>query len=244
MKIISAIIVIVVLTTAALLYMHGYWHFNYPSKNKYPVRGIDVSHHQGKIDWKKVKEQEIHFAFIKATEGSSHKDTKFIQNWGGATNAGLIKGAYHYFSFCKPGIEQAQNYINTVPIDSSSLPPVIDFEFVGNCKNRPEKDAIVKELLWFIREVEEKYHKTPIIYVTYDSYNHFLKGESLDYPIWIRDIFSRPDMPEGKNWTFWQYTNRGRVKGINGPVDLNVFNDVNLSDQMIGTCCSGDIKHP
>jgi lysozyme len=226
---ISTMLLILVLTAAVLLYLSGYWHFNYPNKNKYPVRGIDVSHHQGKIDWLKVQEEKIHFVFIKATEGSSHKDTEFNRNWEGATDAGLIKGAYHYFSFCKPGTEQAHNYINTVPVNSRSLPPVIDFEFGGNCKNRPEKDVIVRELLCFLREVEEKYNKTPIIYVTYDSYNHFLKGEPFNCSIWIRDIFTKPDMPEDKNWTFWQYTDRGRVKGINGLVDLNVFYDVNLS---------------
>jgi lysozyme len=126
---ISTMLFLLVLTAAAVLYMNGYWYFNYPSKNKYPVRGIDVSHHQGKIDWLKVKGEEIHFVFIKATEGSSHKDTEFNRNWNGATGAGLIKGAYHYFSFCKPGIEQAQNFINTVPVNSGALPPVIDFEF-------------------------------------------------------------------------------------------------------------------
>jgi lysozyme len=231
-KLLSTLLLILVLT-AALLYISGYLHFNYPSRDKYPVRGIDVSHHQEKIDWLKVQEEEIHFVFIKATEGSSHIDTEFNRNWDGATDAGFIKGAYHYFSFCKPGIEQAQNYINTVPVNSGTLPPVIDFEFGGNCKNRPEKDVIVKELLCFLREVEEKYNKTPIIYVTYDSYDHFLKGETLDCYIWIRDIFSRPDMREGKSWAFWQYTNRGRVKGIKGPVDLNVFYDVNLYDYLI-----------
>lgn len=229
----STIVFISALTATTVLYMNGYWHFNYPSRYKYPVRGIDVSHHQGKIDWLKVEEEEINFVFIKATEGSNYKDTEFNRNWDGATGAGLIKGAYHYFSFCKPGIEQAQNYINTVPVEASSLPPVIDFEFGGNCKNKPEKEMIVKELFCFISEVKEKYNKTPIIYVTYDSYNHFLKGETLNCSIWIRDVFSKPDIPEGKQWAFWQYTDRGRVKGINSLVDLNVFNDINLYDYLI-----------
>lgn len=76
---------ILILAAAAVLYINGYWHFNYPSRNKYPVRGIDVSHHQGKIDWQRVQAEDIHFVFIKATEGSSHKDAEFNRNWDGAT---------------------------------------------------------------------------------------------------------------------------------------------------------------
>lgn len=228
--IISTTVFIILLAVGTILYFHGYWRFNYPDNSKYPIRGIDVSHHQGEIDWKKIKQEGISFVFIKATEGWNYKDPDFNRNWKGASNAGLLKGAYHFFTFCKSGIEQSQNFINTVPVDYGSLPPVVDFEFVGNCEKPTEKAIVVKELLVFIREVKEKYKKLPIMYVTYDSYNHFLKGEVLDCYIWIRDVFFTPGIPEEKRWTFWQYSSHGRVKGINGSVDLDVFFENKMSD--------------
>ncbi len=228
--IITATVFVVLPAVGAVLYFHGYWRFNYPDSSEYPVRGIDVSRHQGEIDWKKIKEEGISFVFIKATEGGDYKDPAFNRNWKGASNAGLLKGAYHFFTFCKSGIEQSQNFINTVPFDYDSLPPVVDFEFDGNCEKPPEKAMVVKELLIFIREVKEKYKKLPIIYVTYDSYNRFLRGEVLDCYIWIRDIFSTPAIREDKKWTFWQHSSHDRIKGINGPVDLNVFFKKKMSD--------------
>ena len=213
-----------------LLYSNGYLRFNYLKTSQYPIRGIDVSHHQGKIDWNKVKEENLHFVYIKATEGGNYKDPEFNRNWDESSKAGLRKGAYHFFTFSRSGIEQAQNYIDTVPVDPDSLPPVIDFEFVGNSKKGPAKALILKELFVFIREIEAAYGKAPIIYVTYDSYNKYLKGKTGKYKVWIRDIFFTPNMSDGLSWTFWQYANNGRVKGINGPVDLNVFYKNELSE--------------
>ena len=139
----------------SLLYLNGYLRFNYPKKSQYPIRGIDVSHHQGKIDWNKIKEEKFYFVYIKATEGGTYKDPEFARNWNEVSKVGLLKGAYHFFTFCKPGIEQARNFIDTVPVDPDSLPPVIDFEFIGNCKERPAKALVLKELFVFIREIEE-----------------------------------------------------------------------------------------
>jgi len=212
------------------LYFYGYVRFNYPGISQYPIRGIDVSHHQGKIEWNEIKEEKLHFVYIKATEGGTFKDSAFKRNWNEASKAGLLKGAYHFFTFCTPGVEQARNFIDTVPVDPDSLPPVIDFEFIGNCKKRPAKHLLLKELFVFVSEIEETYGKTPIMYITYESYEKYLKGEIGKYKVWIRDIFFTPSMPDGINWTFWQYADHARVKGVNGPVDLNVFYGKELSD--------------
>lgn len=220
---ISITLICIFSITLSLLYSNGYLRFNYPKKSHYPIRGIDISHHQGKIDWERIKEENLHFVFIKATEGGTYKDPEFNRNWNSATNAGLLRGAYHFFTFSRSGIKQAQNFIDTVPVDPDFLPPVIDFEFIGNSKKSPAKALILKELFVFIREIEEAYGKSPIIYITYDSYNKYLKGETGKCKVWIRDILFTPDMPDGINWIFWQYAKNGRVKGINGPVDLNVF---------------------
>ncbi len=216
--------VVLVLIVAVIFFDKGYIRFNYPDKSTYPVRGIDISHHQDVIDWDILKRSDISFAFIKSTEGGDHKDTKFEQNWKRAGDIGLVRGAYHFFTFCKSGHEQALNYIDSVPFEKDALPPAIDLEFSGNCQARPSKEEVHKELSVFAKMVELKYGKRPIIYTTNESYNAFLSGEDLGYPIWIRDIYTKPEFKDGYSWAFWQYTHKGRLHGIDGFVDLNVFN--------------------
>ena len=202
----------------------GYWRFNYPGHSNYPVRGIDISHHQGTIEWDNIKKQKVHFVYMKASEGGDYRDPEFGRNWKESASAGLARGAYHFFSFCKPGGKQARNFLAAVPVDQNALPPAIDLEFGGNCKNRPEKEVIVRELLRFMRKIEEARGIAPIIYATHDSYDEYLTGLISNKNIWIRDILKRPGLPDGRRWTFWQYANNGRIDGITGRVDLNVFN--------------------
>jgi len=96
------------------LFYYGVVRFNYPSVSQYPVRGIDVSHHQGKIDWQAVKKQDIQFAYIKSTEGVDYQDPMFKTNWLEAHKAGIIRGAYHFFNFCSSPVKQAENFIRVV----------------------------------------------------------------------------------------------------------------------------------
>ncbi len=201
----------------------GLLRMNYPDKKEFPIRGIDISHHQAAIDWESLSQEDIQFVFMKATEGGDFKDTLFHDNWRRADDAGLIRGAYHFFTFCRSGKEQAQNFIETVPVERGALPPAIDLEFPGNCRERPEKDVVLQELKAFISEIENRYGQTPVLYVTYATYEAYLRGELGHMALWIRDIYSRPSLPDNRDWRFWQYTHRGRLKGINTFVDLNVF---------------------
>ncbi len=220
------LIIITALLTAiaAALFYYGWLRFNYVSFDEFPVQGLDVSHHQGKIDWEKVKNTGFKFVFIKATEGGSFVDPRFRYNRENAGKNGLIVGAYHYFTFRKTGAEQAKNFIATVPYDNTSLPPVVDLEFMGNSGNRLTRQALHRELSDFIGIVEKKYRKRPVLYSTYEFYDYYLAGAFKDHPLWIRDIFKRPGLIDKRNWTFWQYANRARVDGIPNYVDLNVFN--------------------
>jgi len=197
---------------------------NYPSLADYPVQGIDVSHHQQKIDWEKLDKQQVQFAFIKATEGGNHKDSLFQWNWREAIRNQIPVAAYHFFTFCKEGKEQARNYIHYVPRDSIDLPPVIDLEYGGNCKEENRRQDLVNEISSYLSIIEDHYSRKAIIYTTNEFYRNYLQNEFPDNPIWIRDILSTPDLPDDRNWTFWQYTNRGRIEGINTVVDLNAFN--------------------
>ena len=206
----------------------GRIRLNHPSESRYPVRGVDVSHYQGKIDWHVLSAQSIHFAYIKATEGSSLVDEYFAQNWKDAHETPLYVGAYHFFSFDSPGQSQAENFIATVPDTENALPPVIDLEYYGDkAKNPPERNAVRQELDALIRALEAHYGKTPVIYTTYSCYRQYLKGDMPDCPIWYRSVYAPPVI--GPEWTFWQYRCDARLPGYAGNhweqknIDLNVY---------------------
>ncbi len=217
----------VVLGTLALLVWNGIILLNNPSKTDYPVRGVDVSSYQGKIDWQVLKKEGISFAFLKATEGSQHIDSYFADNLEGASAAGLAVGAYHFFSFESSGKAQAEHFIRTVPKDALALPPVIDFEYYGDFeKNPPDKAAVLAELDCMIELLSAHYGRAPILYATAPSYERYLAGNYPENDIWIRAVYSKPNLSDGRAWTFWQYTNRARLAGYEGPerfIDLNVF---------------------
>jgi len=212
---------------AALIYLllyNGFIRFNYPNEDLFPVRGIDISHHQKKIDWKRLKNEGATFVYMKATEGGSFKDTRFRENWALAEKSGFIKGAYHFFTFCKSGKRQAENFIESVPVEKSTLPPAIDLEFGGNCARRPTIREFTKELNDFIIKVRQKYGKEPLLYVTYSFYKRYMNDNIMPHKIWIRDIYKAPQLENNRYWHFWQYSGRGRLDGIDTFVDLNVFN--------------------
>lgn len=196
--------------------------FNYPSYEDFPVQGIDISHHQGNIDWVKLETENISFVFIKATEGGDFQDPRFYINWENAKKNSHSVGAYHFYRLCKTGIEQANNFIATVP-KTSSLPPVVDLEFGGNCQTNYSQDRLIQEIQDYLDVVTEYYGQIPIIYVTKDFYERLLINQFMDYPIWIRDIYGRPKLEDNRDWLFWQFSNRGRLNGIEGYIDLNVF---------------------
>ena len=116
------------------------------------------------------------------------------------------------------------NFIDSVPVEDNTLPPAIDLEYGGNSKLRPAKEEFQKELLEYIKVITKHYKKKPILYITYEFYNDYLYPEFENYDLWVRDIYLRPRPGKIKSWSFWQYKNRGKVTGIKGFIDLNVFN--------------------
>lgn len=206
------------LAVSASLYFTSF----HPDAERYPVRGIDVSHHQGEIDWPKVAGTGIAFAYIKATEGGDFSDRRFQQNWRGASAAGLRIGAYHFFTFCRPGIEQAAHFIARVPANPDMLPPAVDLEFGGNCGKSARRLDVMKELSAFLDIVEAHYGVKALLYATPEFYIAYLADRKIDNPLWLRSILFEPGYNKHP-WTLWQYHNRGRIAGIKGPVDYNVF---------------------
>jgi lysozyme len=202
------------------LYYFGYWIPNWPPVSKYPVRGVDVAHHQRDIDWAKVARAGQKFAYIKATEGADFRDNKFTQNWAGARAAGMIPGAYHFFTLGTSGARQAEIFVSTVPREANSLPPAIDLEFSGYNRSHPQPpNEFRQELAKFTEIITAFYGRPPVIYTMDDFQSQYLNGMRLKN-VWVREIFFRP---KGSDWTFWQFNSRGHVPGIHGYADLNVF---------------------
>jgi lysozyme len=197
------------------------YYLNYsPDRVRYAVRGIDVSRHQGSIDWARVAADDVAFAIIKATEGGDFVDALFKSNVDAARAAGLAVGAYHFFTLCRAGVEQAANFLAQVDPGKVALPPAIDLEYEGNCSARPDAAVVGAELSAFLEKVEAAFGKPAILYVTYGFYNDYYSSLP-KRPLWTRWI-AWP--PPGNEWTLWQYNDRGRVDGITGDVDLNVLN--------------------
>jgi Lyzozyme M1 (1,4-beta-N-acetylmuramidase) len=161
--------------------------------------------------------------YIKATEGKDYTDNYFKRNWDNAGLSGIKRGAYHFFTFGSTGMDQAKHFIHTVSYEEDSLPPVIDVEFGGNSSKVPEKSQFIRELRDFIKLITARYKKSPVLYVTYEAYEKYIVGEVPDYRIWIRDILKYPELKSGREWSIWQYNDRGHMAGIRGFVDLDVF---------------------
>ena len=221
--ILAALVLSAALVSGVLLYNGIIW-FVYPEHKGYEVKGIDVARYQGDIDWEIISSQSIKFAFIKATEGSSYSDPTFDVNIIESRNNGIYSSAYHFFSAESSGKTQAENFIKIVSPYIIDLPPVLDFEIP---KTVNDKENIVKEAQVFLRTVEKFFGITPIIYTTYESYSAFLASDFYEYPLWFRDLLREPKIEGERDWLFWQYSNRGRINGIDKKqkyVDLNVFN--------------------
>ena len=209
------------------LVQNGVIILNRPPRDRYPIRGVDVSTYQGEIDWPTLVAQNIDFAFIKATEGSSFTDPRFAYNYAAAQKTGIPIGAYHFFSFESGGDTQAENFIKNVSPFSGMLPPVIDLELYGVfTKQAPETEAVRYELNRMLSALEIHYGIKPMLYTTEDCYKRYLANDYEDYDIWIRNILCSPSLSAGRAWTFWQYTSRERLDGYQGKetfIDMNVF---------------------
>jgi lysozyme len=196
----------------------------------YPVHGIDVSKWQAEIDWAAVRAAGTRFAFIKATEGGDHEDERFLRNWAGAKAAGIPVGAYHFVFWCRPAHEQAHWFVQHIPRDPDALPPVLDLEWNGHSRTCPRKvprEVALEKARVMLRELEAHTGKVPIIYTDITFHKEVLEGErEFDrYPFWLRSVAARPEERYvARPWAFWQYTTTGRIPGIRGDVDRNVFN--------------------
>lgn len=203
--------------------LSGVRNFNVLSVYQDKAVGIDVSEYQGEIDWKQVRFVEnnfpIHFAFIRATVGKDKVDHQFETNWK-AANENLIRGAYHYYRPNENSLKQAELFIRNVKLKPGDLPPVLDIEVVPR---EQSMDRLKVGLKRWLQKVTLHYKTKPIIYTNEKFYEAFLKEEFGEYPFWIANYnFFVEEMQD--DWLLWQFTEKGTVSGIDGNVDVNLFN--------------------
>jgi lysozyme len=186
------------------------------------VEGVDVSRHQGAIDWKALAGSGVKFAYIKASEGADHRDDRFAANWRDSAAAGVKRGAYHYFTLCRPGAAQAANFIAAVPVEPSALPHAVDIEQKYPCREGPTITDVPGEVTVFLDMLEARYGRRPLIYTTSEFNQNHLDGALLRERFWLRNLFAQPDFRRNA-WVIWQYKHDGKKPGVQGPVDLNYF---------------------
>lgn len=192
------------------------------NKFKYPVTGIDVSKHTGRINWQEIKAHDIDFVFVKATEGASYEDPNFKVNFRGAKDARLKTGVYHFYRFNRDGRTQAMNFLSRIEKLNLDFAPVVDVEEWGNTNFKNKKTAqIIREIRDFVDLVESKTGKRMIIYTNESTYNKYIKGNFDENLLWIC-TFKKPS--SNLRWTFWQYAHDGKLSGAEGLLDINTFN--------------------
>ncbi len=220
---VTLIVVVACVAGFAAAYSRGWVRFCYPSPSDYPVLGVDVSHHQGPVDWQQLRAAGVRFAFIKSTEGETLQDSRFAANAAAAAAADVAWGPYHFFTFCTPGAAQARNFKATAAGITRDLPPVVDVEFVGNCRGWTSMADVRRELAIFVERVEADFGEPPILYLTREAESRVLDGAFPQLARWPRSIFDEPSSSVWKKWAFWQFAENARLPGISGPVDLDVY---------------------
>jgi lysozyme len=187
------------------------------------VLGIDVSHHQGSVGWRGVAGSGAAFAFVQATDGATFVDPEFSSSWPAMKRAGLLRGAYHFFQPTADLAAQQALFLQTVQLEPGDLPPVLDIEVAHGAS----AGALLAGMKQWLEAVEQATGRTPIIYTSPGFWKQQL-GDSPDfarYPLWIANYgVDQPDVPAAwSTWTFWQFSEKGTMEGVGGPVDLDTF---------------------
>lgn len=181
------------------------------------IKGIDVSHWQGNINWKKVAGDGIKFAFIKATEGTTLQDNKFETNVSGANAAGIKTGAYHFarFGSKSEALAEARFFLSVVKKVHLTYPLVLDLEV--NQRN-VSKSVLTDAAVAFLREIEKAGYFA-MIYSGKSFLENCLDESKLKpFALWVARYSSKL----GRDADIWQYSDCGRVAGISGNVDMNI----------------------
>jgi lysozyme len=192
-----------------------------PQAAKLPMLGLDVSHHDGAVDWQRVYAAGYRFAYVKASEGIDWVDPLYQENMAGLRQAGIPCGAYHFFMVQDSGKEQAHHFLSTIVLQKGDLLPVVDVE---SWHADPQAD-VKAELRLFLDEISASTGQKAIIYTNARFWNQHFDASFADHPLWIAEYeVEEPQLPSGwQAWFLWQFSEKGAVAGIAGSVDLSRF---------------------
>src|SRR5690606_3236219 len=191
------------------------------------IFGFDISHYQNPQDlqWDSLsignRSIPLRFVILQATMVNISKILNLDEFLTTTQKLELIRGAYQFYRLVEDPVVQANNFLETVKLEGGDLVPVLDIE------KRPVKYSrkkLIENLKIWIKIVEEKYGKKPIIYTYYHYYRDELRGEFDGYPLWLANYNDVPQPSPEDPWMMWQFTESGIVYGINTKVDLNIFN--------------------
>jgi lysozyme len=213
-----------------------------------------------KIDWSRARSQKVSFVFLKASQGTGYRDPTFGYHWRTLAQHNISRGAYHFMSADEDPIVQADWFVDRLEevgkLQAIDLPPCLDLEAdlrkdkvkrwivaeTGEKRdfwNGQEPDEILQKVLQWLKRVEERTGRAPIIYTSRGWWNERIKDEKKivklqHFPIWIANypdsgspLKGKPKVPNGHEWAIWQFTETGRVKEseiVPGNLDINIFN--------------------
>ncbi len=190
-------------------------------RNEVVIKGVDVSRWQKEIDWVQVKNSDVSFAFVKATQGDFRLDPYFARNWEETKRLGIKRGAYHFFKPEAPVEGQIALFKNTVTLEPGDLPPVLDVEV---SEPHMSGEQLRQNIRIWLESITQYYGVRPIIYTSQNYYRRWLQGHFPEYHFWIaRYSDAQPEIHATDSWKFWQYTDSGSISGINSAVDINFF---------------------
>ena len=220
---------LLLLGAAALVVVMGMyvvWRYVLPhsvavDRFRYPVAGLDVSKHNGKIDFQQVADNDYQFVFIKASEGKTYRDEAFDRNYRGAREAGLKVGAYHFFRKNRTGREQADNFLTAINGRQLDLPLVIDLEDDWGNGATTSRQTALERVMDMIAILGDKGYDV-MIYTNLDGYEKYYQGMLGDHDLWLCS-FTSPDLLPNLPHRIQQFSHEGEVPGVKGDVDLNVF---------------------
>lgn len=187
------------------------------------IAGVDLSKWQGDVDFAKIRASGTTYVFVKATQGATGVDPDYARNIAAARAAGLVAGSYHFYVTADDAASQFANLAQHLDLKPGDLPPVIDIEVLSSSGSLPDLAAQLQALL---DDIERAWNVRPILYSGENFANVDLKGFSR-YPLWLAEYTDAPapKLPQDwPAWTFWQYSQSGRVPGVDGAVDLDRFN--------------------
>lgn len=216
-----------VLLLIALLVQHGTIRPNKLLVSGQYSRGVDISHYQEEVDMDALASQNIDFVYCKATDGTRYVDERYEDNCRNAEQAGLLCGAYHFFSLDDDGMTQALHFIRTIGNQNGRLVPAVDVEYYGDKRKNPSDEEKVRtSLQQYLDTLEKEYQRKPVIYTTLPFYQKYIRGNFDGYPLWICNVYFPATLSVGKDWKFWQYDDKTVMKvyqGEEGYIDMGVF---------------------